>query len=411
MFSWLKRITNKFFQKTTSINQQPLDRVSIGIIIILDIFVLFNVFGGLDNISQWPLNPTEEIPCHTAYQTYQTDKNKGSFELNATTLENIIEKYKFPQPEITNPQKRLGKISDLCKPYLSLEKSLNTEKNQAIKTTIDRLRENNNKLDNEIKTLKSQYDSTLIEKIAGQTQDKSINQATADNIKEKIEFKQLEIKQNKLEIENQQKELINQKNAQELLSLLNNDSQYETIKKTYQSAAFWYPNKQLLLQGLFLLPLILISYFWHSYAIKTNKNLQILITWHLLLIFCLPLVVKIFEFIQFGNLVKIAIEFITTILGGLLFLASYVYIVIIPLVGIGLIKFLQRFVFNTQIQAKRRIEKVRCINCNEKIRLTDEFCFNCGYSQFRECPNCHEKTYKFTNFCHKCGYQIGGKHN
>jgi hypothetical protein len=123
------------------------------------------------------------------------------------------------------------------------------------------------------------------------------------------------------------------------------------------------------------------------------------------------LVVKIFEFIQFGNLVKIAIEFITTILGGLLFLASYVYIVIIPLVGIGLIKFLQRFVFNTQIQAKRRIEKVRCINCNEKIRLTDEFCFNCGYSQFRECPNCHEKTYKFTNFCHKCGYQIGGKHN
>ncbi len=406
MFSWLRKITNKFVNKTTSLDQEPLNKVSIVIIIILDIFVLFNVFSGLDSMVKWPLNPTEEIACYSPYQTYQTATNKGSFELNAITIENIIEKHKFSQEYIENKEKRLGKIYPLCTAYLSLEKALDIPENKQIKTEIDSLRQNIAILEEEIKTLKSQYDSTLIEKIAGQSQDKSINLATADNIKERIEFKKLEIEQIKLEIKENQSKLINNSNAQKLIELLNKESDYKNIEKAYKSADFWYPNKQLLLQGLFLLPLILGAYFWHSWALIHNQNLQILISWHLLLIFCIPLIIKLFEFIQFGNLVKIVVEFITTILGGLLFLASYVYIIIIPLLGFGLIKFLQTFVFNTQIQAKKRIQKVRCLQCNTKLRLTDKFCSNCGCNQFRECPNCHEKTYKYTNFCHQCGYNI-----
>jgi archaellum component FlaC len=404
MFSWLKKISNKFVKKTTSINQEPLDRVSIGIIIILDLFVLFNVFSGLDSIARWPLTPTEQVPCYSAYASYHTDGRKGTFELNAITIENVIEKKQFSQNKLVEPEQKLGTVSSVCNQYLTLEKSLNTPENQNIKAQINSSRDNINRLENEIKTLRSQYDSTLLERLAGQTEDKSINQATADNIKEKIDFKQLEIRQIKLDIEAKQTNLIENSNANIFLTLLNDDSQYEGVKKAYQTANFWYPNKKLLLQGLFLLPLILVAYLWHGYAIKTNKKLQVLVTWHLLLIFCLPLVVKVFEFIQFGTLVKVFVDFITTILGGLLFLASYVYIVIIPLLGIGLIKFLQKFVFNPQIQAKKRIEKVRCINCNHKLRVTDEYCLNCGYCQFRECPNCLEKTYKFSNFCHKCGY-------
>ena len=406
MFSWLKRTANKFVNKSTSIAQEPLNKVSIIIIIILDIFVLFNVFSGLDSISQWPLTPSEELPCYSAYTNYQIATNKDTFELKAKTIENIVEKYKFSQEEIDEETNRLGKVSSLCQNYLSLEKSLNTPENQELTTNINGLREDINRLEEEISNLKSQYDSTLLEKIAGQNQNQSINQANADNIKAKIDDRTIEIKQIRENIANNQNILLNNPSSVSLLNLLNDESQYELVKQAYKKADFWYPNKKILLQGLFLLPLIFIAYYWHNWSNFNGKNLQTLISWHLLLIFCIPLVIKFFEFIQFGNLVAIVVDFITTILGGLLFLASYLYIFVIPLLGFWLIKFLQKFIFNAKIQAKKRVQKVRCINCNLKLRLSDEFCPNCGYHQYRECPNCQQKTYKFTNFCHQCGHNI-----
>lgn len=110
--------------------------------------------------------------------------------------------------------------------------------------------------------------------------------------------------------------------------------------------------------------------------------------------------------IQFGNLVSVVVEIITTLFGGLIFISSYVLILIIPLLGFGLIKLLQLVVFNPQIQARKRIQKVRCINCNTKLRLIDEFCCNCGFKQYTECLNCHEETYKLTNFCSHCGHKL-----
>jgi hypothetical protein len=406
MFSFIKRIINNLIHKLTYIHQEPVSKVNLIILIVIDIFVLFNVFGGLTNISLWTLSPAEEFPCFSVYDKYQKAEKKGTFEFNTTTIENLIEQNKLSQNDSLKNGNRLGKVSTLCANYPQLSKAINNKETSDLKAGIDQLRNKNSSLSAKNNTLENQYDSTLLEKIAGQDRQKSINKVNADQIKSVIDGNNQQISDNKKQITDKQTKLIQHPTAQAYLQFLNNTSEYEVIKKAYKSAEFWYPNQQLLLQTLFLIPLIVIAYIWHSIANRKNQGLQALISWHLLVIFCIPLLIKFFEFIQFGNLVTAAVEIITNLLGGLIFISSYILILIIPLLGFGLIKLLQLVVFNSRIQARRRIQKVHCINCNTKLRLSDEFCYNCGFNQYTECSNCHEKTYKLTNFCSHCGHKL-----
>jgi hypothetical protein len=407
MFSFIKRLFRELVRKSTYINHGSINKVSIVILILIDIFVLFNVFSGLDNIARWPISPLEEFSCFTYYENYQTSKQKGTFNFDAEIIENVITTgYQSPSIPDVKKASRLGQVSKLCNSAEDLQKKINVKNNFNLKFSINQDRNKISDLNQEVETLQRQYDSTLLEKIAGQSSQKSINKVSAEQVKPKIDANKAQISERKKLIIEKQKRLIQQPASQAYLKLLNNTAQYKVLKEAYRSAQFWYPNKQLLLQTLFLLPLIALAYFVHSLANKRNKDLLALLSWHLLLIFCIPLLVKFFEFIQFGNLIGSLLERLIALLGGLLFIASYLLILIIPLLGFGLIKVLQKFVFNPKIQASKRIQNVRCINCNFKLLTGDGFCPSCGFSQFLDCPNCHQKTYKFTNFCKHCGHQV-----
>jgi hypothetical protein len=404
ILSFIKNIFNKLIQKSTQIHHEPINKISIVILIFIDVFVLMNVFSGLWSISAWPLNPSEELPCYAPYERYQTDNRKGTFEFNASTIENIINEQNLYLKSSVNLSKRLGNPSNLCTEYTRLEKEIASTDNIQLKKSIDIDRNKISSLNQENQTLQRQYDSSLLEKIAGQSRQKSINIASSDQAKSKIDANNESIKQKKEQVKEKQTRLIKGSISEAYLKLLGDGSKYSEIKSAYQSAVFWHPNKILLLQILFLLPLIVIAYVWHTFSNRKNKGLQSLLSWHLLLIFCIPLLIKFFEFIQFGNIVSTILLSITSLLGGLLFIASYGLILIIPLFGFGLIKFLQAFIFNSRVQARNRIQKVRCIRCNSKLRLGDEFCPFCGFEQYVDCASCHQKTYKLANFCNTCGH-------
>jgi hypothetical protein len=407
MFSFIKRLFRQLIRRSTYVNHESINRTSIVILILIDIFVLFNVFNGLDNVEQWLMPPQEAVPCFMAQDSYQTSNQKGTFDFDAKTIEAIIDTNKLSSPllETSNP-KRLGKVSSLCDSEIRLAKEINTVSNANLKISLNKGRTAISSLNQEIETLRRQYDSTLLEKIARQAPQNSINQSPADRVKIKIDDLTSKISIQKQLIVETQKKLIQQPSSKSYLKLLNDASKYKEVKNAYSSAQFWYPNKQLLLQTLFLLPLIALAYFINTWATKKTKAVLALVSWHLLLIFCIPLLVKFFEFIQFGNLLGIVIEQATMLLGGLRFIANYLLILIIPLAGLGLIKFLQRFVFNPKVQARNRIQNVRCISCNFKLGRGDDFCPSCGFNQFVDCPNCSQKTYKFTRFCKHCGHGL-----
>jgi hypothetical protein len=404
MFSFLKRLFRQILRRSTYVQHESINVSSIIILVLIDIFVLFNVFSGLENIAQVPLSPQEEFPCFSAHEIYQTSKKKGTFDFDIATIEGIVRTNQDIPSSLD--KKELGKVSSQCNEVTRLGKEINSDSNIKLKKSIDRDKTIISNLTQEVVMLQRQYDSTLLEKIAGQPSGKSINQSSAEQTKPKIEANKSKIAAQKKLILEKQTKLLQQAPSQAYLKLLGDSTHYKALETQYRSAQFWHPNKQLLLQTLFLIPLIFLAYVINATATKKQKGVIALISWHLLLIFCIPLLIKFFEFMQFGNLIGFVIEGLTALLGGLLFITSYLLILLIPLAGFGLIKFLQKFVFNPKLQAKNRIQNLHCINCNFKMAAGDRFCLSCGFDQFLDCPSCHQKTYKFIRFCRHCGHDL-----
>jgi uncharacterized membrane protein YuzA (DUF378 family) len=184
---------------------------------------------------------------------------------------------------------------------------------------------------------------------------------------------------------------------------MRNESKFNDVEAGYKNASFWYPSIQLGFQVLFLAPLIIIALLVNQYAQSRGYGLIALISWHLLVIFFIPLIFKAFEFLQIGIIAQFIFDIIGSIFGGLVFLVQYVYILLIPLFGFAVIKFLQKFVFNTKSQAAKRVQKSQCINCAKTIKNQDAHCPHCGYYQYVECHHCHELTYKNLPYCYHCG--------
>ncbi|MDA0269018.1 MAG: zinc ribbon domain-containing protein [Cyanobacteria bacterium] len=408
MLRFIRRVSRRFLRKSTQIHHEPINKISIVILILIDIFVLLNVFGGLASISQWPLSPTEQFSCLPDYVTFhEAAPPQDLARLRANLLDSAIAIHENPPYSPLEAAPRLGKVDPICQTHQQLQAAVATPDNLTRHNQMQTLRVDIATLEEKNRVLKAQYDSTLLENIAGQDPAASINESTAAGTKAEIEANQQQIEAKQGEVTALEAQLIESPAGATYLEWVEDRDLYDTLRAESDQVQFWHPNQVLGLQILFLTPLIAVAYGWHRLATRRQWGLQALLSWHLLLIVCLPLVVRLFEFIQFGNVVSLVVEAIVAVLGGLLFLASYLLIAVIPLLGFALIKLLQRFVFNPKVQAKNRIQNGRCIRCSAKLRSDDAFCPYCGFGQYQTCGHCHQPTYKYTPHCHHCGSGVG----
>ena len=404
MFTRIRRLFSQFFNNSRTVNNEPLNKVSLIVIILVDIFILINVFTGFNNISQWHLSPNQAYPCYSEWNNYktQTTKNKD-YEFLKSSLPYGSNEQRIWQRYQDVEVGHLGKVSEICLNYGESKDKLNNPQNQKILTTINQTQDQINRLEQANTTIRNQYDSTLLEKIAGQSSGNSINQVRAEKAKQELTQNSEKISTLKQEIANLQNQLLTKAESINFLSFLQDETKFNEVKEGYKDASFWYPSIQLVFQAIFLLPLILIALLVNNFSQRKGYGLIALISWHLLVIFLIPLILKVFEFLQVGAIFQFLFNIISFFFGGLVFLISYAYILLIPLVGFGMIKFFQTVVFNPKVQAVSRIQKSRCIRCAKKIRPQDNHCPHCGYYQYVECHNCHNLTYKELPYCHHYG--------
>ncbi|OUL18579.1 hypothetical protein BV378_36560 [Nostoc sp. RF31YmG] len=406
MLARIRRLWNQFFSKTRKINNEPLNTVSLIVIILIDIFILINVFTGLDDTSRWHISPAQAYPCYSEWQNYRTKTTKDKdYEIVSLALPyNINNRSSFQETYQQAQTGHLGKVAPTCLQYAdSKDKVKNSENQQTVKS-IEQKQAKISTLEQANRNIRSQYDSTLLEKIAGQPREQSINQVAAEKAKENLEKNNSQISTLKNEVSNLKSGLVSKPESVSFLTFIKDENKFSEVEKGYKQASFWYPSIQLGFQSLFLMPLILIAFSVHNFAQRRRYGLISLISWHLLIIFFIPLILKIFEFLQIGVIFQFLFDIISAIFGGLLFLISYIYILLIPLVGFGIIKFFQQFVFNAKLQAAKRVQNSCCVNCAKRIRQQDNHCPHCGYYQYMECQNCHELTYKLLPYCKHCGY-------
>lgn len=401
MFRKIRSFIEVFFSKSRSINNEPVNKVSLTVIIIIDLFILINVFSGLDSISRWYLSPSQAYPCYDQWQSHQQNKNSDrDFLIVSETLNRIPN---IPESYDKSPEGHLGKVSPICVNFASLKNNINQPNNKLIFTTIEDKQKQVTSLEEKNRIIRTQYDSSLLEKIAGQPSNLSINEVEAQKAKQELDKNNLNINNLKKEIKELKQQLLATPETVSFLSLLNSEIKFNEVKQGYEKASFWYPSVQIIFQLIFLLPLIFISLFVHKLSIEKGYGLISLMSWHLLVIFFIPLLIKIFEFLQVGVIFEFLFDIISVIFGGLVFLINYLYIFLIPAIGFGIIKFFQQIVFNPKTQASKRVEKSRCLNCGKKIHNDHSHCPHCGYAQYVECPHCHNLTYKFMPYCYHCG--------
>jgi hypothetical protein len=405
MVNRVRRQFRRFFRQARTVNNEPVNRASLAVIILIDLFVLFNVFSGLNDIGRWPLAPYQAYPCHSPWAGYRS-QTQG--DRNYDILRNTLRLPEDPSFSWAADYRRtaeghLGEVSSICLDYAATADGLDTSENRDILNRIDQNQRTIATLEQENQTIRSQYDSTLLEQIAGQPQDQSINQVEASQARATLERNNASLEDLRSQQSDLQTQLAQTPASQQFLTLLNNDAQFQQLDRQFQRASFWHPTVQLLFQGLFLLPLIGLAWAVYRTAERRGYGLVALQSWHLLVIFCIPLVIKVFELLQFGALFSWLSEVLIALLGGLLFLINYLYILLVPLVGYGIIQFFQKVVLNPRLQVAGRVQNQKCISCAKKLHLGDNHCPHCGYHQEIECGHCHQPTYKFLPYCRHCG--------
>ncbi|MDH6062176.1 hypothetical protein NWP17_17335 [Chrysosporum bergii ANA360D] len=404
MFNKLTRVWRQFFRKSRKINNEPLNRVSLVVIIVIDIFILINVFTGLDDISRWHISPSQAYPCYSQWEDYGRKTNPDKdYEIVTGSLSPINIQGSQEEIYLQAQERHLGKVYSTCLEYAKYQDKINVTANQQIIKNIDQKQTQVSQLEQSNSNIRAQYDSTLLETIAGQPREQSINSVSAAKAKQELEKNNQTISKVKQEIEILKNQLVTKPESTNFLTFLKEDNKFKELKANYQQASFWYPSIQLTLQALFLVPLILVALSVHNFAQRREYGLISLISWHLLVVFFIPLLLKIFTFLQVGVLFTFIFNILSRILGGLLFLVSYVYILLIPVLGFAIIQLFQKVILNTKSQAVRRVQNSRCVNCAKKIRHQDKYCPHCGYYQYIECANCHNLTYKYLAHCHHCG--------
>lgn len=409
MLTQIRRLLSQFFSKSRTINNEPINKVSLIVIILIDIFILINVFAGLDDISRWHISPNQAYPCYFEWDNYrkQTTQDKNYEIVRLSLPYNNNNQPSFQRTYQQDAEGHLGNLSATCLQYAGDKDKIKNPQNQQTIKTIEQKQAEISRLEQANRNIRAQYDSTLLEKIAGQPREQSINQVGAEKAKQQLDQNTATISTLKNDISNLKPELLAKPETTNFIAFLNNDDKFNQVEKGYKQASFWYPSIQLGFQSLFLLPLIFGALSVYKFAQRRGYGLISLISWHLLVIFFIPLILKIFQFLQIGAIFKWLFDIISALLGGLLFLISYFYILLIPLVGFGIIKFCQKVVLNPKIQAANRVQKSLCIKCAKKIRQQDTFCPHCGYYQYVECQNCHNLTYKHLPYCKHCGSEQG----
>ncbi len=400
--SQLRRWINRFFNKSRKINHEPINKLSLIVIIIVDLFILFNVFTGLEDISYWPISPDAAYPCHSEWQAYRNSTAKDKdYEILARSL--TADPNAFQQTYTQAAQGRLGEVSESCLQYEQANNAVNSVGNRAIAKNINNTQAEINSFQSKNNSIRQQYDSTLLEEIASQPQSQSINRVEASQARANIDQNDRAIAQRQQTLTALKTEIIKAPESQAFLTLLADDAKFTFTDQGYRQASFWYPSIQLFFQALFLLPLIAVALAVHRFSQRRGYGYVALISWHLLAIFLIPLIWKIFEFFQVGFLLQWLANLIEVLFGGLRFLWSYVQILLIPVIGFGIIKFCQKFVFNTRLQAANRLQQMRCVNCAKRIRKHDIHCPHCSYAQYHDCANCHNLTYQHLPHCKHCG--------
>lgn len=402
MRSFFKKITS-FKNKLTRLNDdEPLTKLALAVIILLDIFVLSIVFGGLDDHTAQLTSPDEFFPYQCRQVFIQNDWTPANQTDRLQAL--VLTDYNNYSYRHDSPfeQARIAAMHPLCRKFY--EKIRLIAENEDLKkifierqATIGKKNELVRHYDRENEV----YDTKLLENIA----DKDTGQL--DSMSKAMQGRAKEIDRLNARIESLNEEIGSDPLVSDFLDLIRpgDTAQRDRLVDDLNSFERRYLFRELLWQMLFLLPLLAVFWIWHSKSIQKARTIQGLISAHLIVVAAIPVVLKVI------NLVMELIPYhffkdLFDLLESLHIIALWHYGVITATIGVAilLVFIIQKKIFSRARLREKRLIRGACFACGKILpEKKSAACPFCGAKQMRKCEACGSDTFISGKFCANCG--------
>ena len=387
---------------TTMGNEEPLNKLSLATIILLDLFILTVLFQGLEDHTQQLTSPSEYMP-YTVRQVFIDQTWTPSTRI--AKLQELIlsdrNNYSYRHDSIFESEK-IENMHPLCRDFYEKAKQLSGDQElQGLFVDRQRYIKDRQTATSIFNKAKKSYDTRLLENIA----EKETSTDDVESISNQAKAATAQIESLTAKIAATEKQINAHPGVQGLWIIVSPENQdRQLVVADFRKFERSYPLKELGWQLLFILPIFFIFYVWSSRSVKKENRIQTLLSSHLLVIASLPIILKLIEVVLdlipnhfFKNLFKF--------LHALHLIAIWHYIVILGAIvlGLALVYFIQKKVFNPQKIMQKRLMKGVCIVCNKKLPPHASACPFCGTKQLKTCEDCHKETPAGGSYCVHCG--------
>jgi RNA polymerase subunit RPABC4/transcription elongation factor Spt4 len=384
----------------SSLDNQPIGKAALAVLIFLDLFILASIFDGLSEHSRQLTGPAQLVPQYCRDIVIENEWNKSS---RLYRLAEVVTESRGSY-QIKDKRERTLERHATCKPIAQLLWSIedDTAVSVNLKSYLDVTAEVE-QLNTTIKHINNTYDTSLLEDIA----DNSKDRANVESLRKDFQLKTETLNRLTQRQASLDSELNKDKKISQLFTLLDsyNEDDRESLKADLRKLNFWHPVKRLGMEMIFLLPLFLVFYFWNARSLAANRPFQSLVSSHLLAVVFIPVLFKISELV-YEILPKKFFKELIDLLESLKLVALWHYLVMaaIILASLALIYLFQKKLFSREKLMIKRISKGACQNCGTHLPENASVCPFCGFEQYKQCSNCGKSTYVFGKYCKECGH-------
>lgn len=391
----------RFRQRLTYLDDQPLSKAALVVIVFLDIFILGAIFDGLADHTRQLTAPEERIPPLCRDIVIDADWNPTN---RLDNLARIVARHHASR-FIPDTRGDGTPMHPLCEPIVRAYRAIRDDPGlvRNLQETL-RLRQQTRELRSELERMKGAYDTSLLETIAGQPRADanvaSIRKETADKT---AVLNELVGRERLLTASIEQDPRVS-----ELFARVAGvtDADRTALRDGLRRLNFWYPAQRLGMEMLFLLPLLAVFYFWNAKSIAGNRPFQTLVSSHLLVVAVIPVFLKVAELV-YDIIPRKLLRQIIELLESLRLVAIWHYLVIGAAIfaALALIYLFQKKLFSREMMLQRRIAKGLCQDCGQHLPPDSRHCPACGAAQYRICSHCSEPTHVHGRYCRACGHE------
>ncbi|MHC4216288.1 MAG: zinc ribbon domain-containing protein [Planctomycetota bacterium] len=380
--------------------EEPLSKLSLVIVLLLDIFLLSVVFVGLDAHTAQLSSVSEYFPWECRQVLIEdrwSDANKLD-RLQKIVLEdynNYLRRESFFDAD------RLDKMHPECKKYFQSIEAI--AEDQTIRDMfIDRqgLQRKLSDWRKKHRTGKDVYDTQLFENIADK------ESRPGESVAASMQAISKEYEKTNAELVTISSTISDQPLVKEFFEQFgpSSSSKRDVLISDLKRYEVFYAFKEFCWQFLFLLPIFGAAFFWYIRSANKKFAIQTLFSAHLVTIASIPILFEIVELVL-ELIPKTFFRALFKLLEKLHIMAlwHYLLIVVALLVAGLLVYIIQKKFFNKQRIYEKRLIAGKCCLCGKKLPPKSGHCPFCGKSQMRQCPHCQSDTFLGGRCCVNCG--------